>query len=140
MAVEFKAQISGTEQLLKALLVSNEAIVKETGRLLYYEATQVFDRSQDIVPIDTGALRSSGFVQQPEVKGNEISVTVAYGGAAAPYAVIQHENLEYHHEPPTQAKYLETPLVERIDNIREGLQGIVSKAILPEKFSPEEMD
>lgn len=137
MAIQFKADIRGTENLLKALLVSGDEVVREVGRFLYYEATQVFDRSQDIVPIDTGALRSSGMVNQPEVEGAEVSVTVQYGGAAAPYAVIQHENLEYNHAPPTQAKYLETPLVERIDEIGFGLRGIISRAVLPERLDTE---
>lgn len=137
MAIQIKADIQGTENLLKALLVSGEAVTREVGRFLYQEATEVFNRSQDIVPIDTGALRSSGAVFQPEVEGTEIFVTVQYGGAAAPYAAIQHENLEYHHDAPTQAKYLEAPLVERMEGIGAGLTAIVSQAISTQRLEEE---
>ena len=137
MAIQFKVDISGTEALLKALLVSGEELTREVGRVLYYEATQVFDRSQDIVPIDTGALRSSGVVDQPAVEGNEIFVAIRYGGAAAPYAAVVHENLEAYHAPPTQAKYLEQPLVERLDEISDGLTAVVGRAILPETLETE---
>jgi len=138
MAVEFRAEIDGLEDLLKVILVEGRDVAQEVGRTLYAEANTVFDLSQDIVPIDTGALRSSGVVRQPEVEGDEISVTIQYGGAAAPYAVIQHENLEYFHEPPTRSKYLEAPLLERLSEVKESLEVVVHRAIQPDFSSKGE--
>lgn len=46
------------------------------------------------VPVASGALRSTGMVEQPEPLVAELS----FGGDAAPYALIQHENLAYHHD------------------------------------------
>ena len=60
------------------------------------------------VPVDTGALRSSGQVVGPDTQGK---VEIRYGGAAAPYAVRQHEELNYRHDVG-EARYL-TRALER---------------------------
>lgn len=67
-----------------------------------------------------GALRASGHVKLPEVEPGGITVELGFGGAAAPYAVYVHEippppqkspkGRSARHNPPTQWKYLETPL------------------------------
>jgi hypothetical protein len=54
------------------------------------------------VPVDTGALRASGRVSGPDSGG---TVTLSFGGAAAPYALRQHEELNYRH-PVGEARYL----------------------------------
>lgn len=58
------------------------------------------------VPVDTGALRSTGRV---EGRGTGLlslqTVTLNFGGPAAPYALIQHENMQYHHTVG-EARYL----------------------------------
>lgn len=60
------------------------------------------------VPVDEGTLRNSGRVEGPDGKG---AVTAAFGGAAAPYALRQHEDLTLHHELG-EARFL-TRAVER---------------------------
>ncbi len=45
------------------------------------------------VPVDTGALRASGAVDQPE----PMLIELSFGSAAVPYALEQHENMQYHH-------------------------------------------
>lgn len=48
------------------------------------------------VPVDTGALRGTGRAEDlgtPTLPRVELS----FGGAAAPYAMDQHENMTYHH-------------------------------------------
>ena len=47
------------------------------------------------VPVDTGTLRGSGKVEGP-LSGTG-DVLLSFGGAAAPYALIQHE-VQYHHK------------------------------------------
>jgi len=54
------------------------------------------------VPVDTGALRRSGIVIGPDTRK---AVQITYGGAAAPYALRQHETLEYRH-PVGEARWL----------------------------------
>jgi len=45
------------------------------------------------VPVDTGALRSTGRVEGPK---NNV-VILSFGGVAAPYALVQHEDMTLHH-------------------------------------------
>lgn len=53
----------------------------------YLIAEEVMTLSKDVyVPVDTGTLKSSGFVRPPEITPESISVTIGYGGAARAYA------------------------------------------------------
>ena len=81
---------------------------------IYEEANVIFNESQKLVPVDTGALRASGFVHAPRRENNRVFVRVTYGGPAAHYALYVHENLYSTHTAPTQAKYLETPLYRQV--------------------------
>jgi len=89
------------------------------GRELYLEAQGIMTASGPLVPVDTAALKGSGYVKPPERDGNKVTVELGYGGPAAQinpktgqstdgYALFVHENLEAHH-PVGGAKYLELP-------------------------------
>lgn len=78
---------------------------------------EVFADSQVLVPVKTGALKASGklnikhnllFIREPEA-------SITYGGPGVDYAVYVHEILTDQHAAPTQAKYLEVPMVNHID-------------------------
>lgn len=58
-----------------------------------------------------GTLRASGRVGEPVREGRRISVTMSFGGAAIDYAIVQHENPDFHHTTG-QWKYLESVLNE----------------------------
>jgi hypothetical protein len=88
---------------------------------LYEEANVIFNESQKLVPVDTGALKTSGFVHAPRRENNRVFVRVTYGGSAAHYALYVHENLYARHTAPTQAKYLETPLYRQLPLIIRNL-------------------
>jgi hypothetical protein len=53
------------------------------------------------VPRDQGILAGSGMVEQPE----PLVVEISFGGAAAPYALVQHERLDFQHKLG-EARYL----------------------------------
>src|SRR3990167_4442938 len=76
-------------------------------------------------PVDTGTLRSSGHVQGPTVRGNEITVRLVFGGPAASYAATVHENLTARHTTG-QAKYLESVVTERKANLSRELADYMS--------------
>ena len=59
--------------------------------------------SKDQVPLDQGPLKNSCYV---DVSDDGSSGTVSYD---TPYAIVQHENLEYQHQRGRKAKYLEDP-------------------------------
>lgn len=71
-----------------------------------------FDKSQELVPVDTGDLKDSGYLEVEAFRGN-VRVEMGYGRNNFPdYAIFVHENLEARHAAPTQAKFLEQPVNE----------------------------
>ena len=64
--------------------------------------------SLEEVPVKTGALKASG-QNIPVNTPHSISCEVGYGSETAPYALIQHERLDFHHDVG-KAKYLEDPV------------------------------
>lgn len=90
------------------------------AKALYQEAQIEMTESKRRVPVDTGTLRASGFVSEPEHPGTQVSVTLSYGGEAEQYAVIVHEDLEAYHLVG-QAKYLESVLKESAPYMAERL-------------------
>ena len=102
--------------------VATPAIAKAT----YEELQDVLKDSLPLVPVDTGALRGSGYVAEPVIEDGHITDEVGYGGVAtkinpktleptSAYALAVHENLEAHHTVG-QAKYLEQPFDEHTQN------------------------
>jgi hypothetical protein len=88
-----------------------KGMAAEIPKALFQEASIEMTESKRRVPVDTGVLRASGFVDKPELKGGVHSITMAYGGAASEYALIVHEDLTAFH-PHGEAKYLESVLRE----------------------------
>lgn len=80
------------------------------GAALYEIGNEVMGESKRLVPVDTGALKGSGYVAPPQVDGGRLVVEMGYGGPAAQYAVRQHEDLSLNHPDGGQAKFLEQPL------------------------------
>jgi hypothetical protein len=87
---------------------------------LYQAGIDIMYVSQAEVPVDTGTLRASGRVLEPEELGDTVSITIGYGYGdqvnpktgqlASQYAVPVHERLDVKHAPPTKAKFLEDPV------------------------------
>ena len=130
MGSDFSFTLDGADELMRVL----QQVPKESGTIvgqaLYEEAQVIFAKSQLLVPVDTGALRGSGDVSAPEALGNgNIAVDIYYGGTAAPYALLVHELLQYHHASPTQAKYLERPFLEAMPNIKKHLASRIMSLI-----------
>jgi hypothetical protein len=97
-ALYLEGQIEMTESKRRCPVSPTAAQFKAMGRTM----------PKGLVP---GTLRASGQVAEPEYQGNNISVTLSYGGAAIDYAIVQHERLDYHHTTG-QAKYLESVINE----------------------------
>ncbi|GGQ38616.1 hypothetical protein ACFFKE_32430 [Streptomyces mutabilis] len=74
------------------------------ARGLLLGAEHVLAEAQDVVPLDEGYLQSTGTAS---VDDSDLTAAVSFDG---PYAVRQHEELDWRHAPGRQAKYLEQPL------------------------------
>lgn len=106
--------VSGVQRIQQKFKSLPEELRSVMGQALFWEAMDAFLISQDLVPVDTGTLKSSGAVIGPVDEGATISTTIGYGGAASEYAVIVHEDLEAYHAEPTQAKFLEDAVTQQM--------------------------
>lgn len=69
--------------------------------------------SRNRAPIEEGTLERSG---EASVDASALKGAVSYN---TPYAVRQHEELDWQHDPGRTAKYLEGPLAEEADTIQD---------------------
>jgi len=139
MKKTMSVDLYGADDLLEKFARMGRDSTAVIGRLLYFYANDVFNRSQYLVPVDTGALRSSGRVEAPVLEGFAVVVSIKYGGAAAPYALWVHEvpppedanpgERTAYHLPPTQWKYLEQPLLETLDDFRVEFRRTVERLV-----------
>ena len=101
---------------LKAKIVKNDfgavssATMHDLKSAIYVEAESIMTASKRYyVPVGkTGNLKNSGTVTPPTESGNTVSVTLGYGGAAAPYAAVVHEKPKSWGQG--RNKYLSQPL------------------------------
>lgn len=83
----------------------------------------VLGEANKIVPIETGALMRSGHV---DADRDTLEADISYD---TPYAAVQHENLEYNHDPGRQAKYLEQPLYAEAATVRRIVAARIERAL-----------
>lgn len=97
-------------------------------------------RADELVPFDTGALSRSQ-TTSVETVGKNIVGEIGYGGPAAPYALVQHEDLTLSHPPKSKGggpvapgqgrgpKYLEYPSKQ----IGKRAEKIIAKSVAATK-------
>lgn len=117
----YSFEIEGAQELRQMLSVSGSEAGQIVGQVILEEANTIFAKSLILTPVDTGALRGSGGVSAPQHTPEGIAVDVFFGGPAAPYALYVHEIRGNFHNPPTQAKFLEQPFMERLPNIQQNM-------------------
>ncbi|WP_282698225.1 hypothetical protein [Streptomyces sp. CC208A] len=74
------------------------------ARGLFLGAEHVLSLSDEVVPLDEAALQRSGVASVDE---SSLTAMVSYD---TPYAVVQHERMDFRHAPGRTAKYLERSL------------------------------
>lgn len=121
MAQVFRFEIEGAQELRNMLEVSGKDAGRVVAQVINEEANTIFGKALVLTPVDTGALRGSGGVSAPMQTQQGIGVDIFFGGPAAPYAMYVHEIIGNYHNPPTQAKYLEQPFMERLPEIQANL-------------------
>ena len=121
MANTWSFTLKGDLELQEVLKAAKDKTPLAVAQAIWEEANLIFAKSQILVPVDTSALRGSGGVSAPQMGNQGYFVDIFYGGPAAPYALYVHEIIGNYHNPPTQAKYLEQPLVQAIPDIKNNL-------------------
>lgn len=105
-------EITGLAEVNAELARLGDLHFATAARALFEEAQIEMTESKRRVPVDTGALRESGRVEEAE----EGAVRLVYGDAAVDYALEVHENLEAFH-PNGEAKFLERPILESLPHL-----------------------
>lgn len=77
-----------------------------------YDAMQeVMLDAKSRAPVDTGAMRDSGYVTPPTVSSQkEVSIEAGFGGPSEEYVVRQHEDTSLNHPNGGEAKFFENAL------------------------------
>lgn len=133
MAGRMRVEID--DRRLREVLRKADNAPQVAGRALYEEANVIFNKSQKLVPVVTGALAGSGRVTVPSVNASGVEVEIGYGGAAAPYAIYVHERLDLNHKyagaknAQAQAKFLEQPVLEAAPDIGDRLADRVERLL-----------
>lgn len=100
-------------------------VASAAERAAYLGAEHVLGESSKVVPIEEGTLSRSG-VASADTEGHVAVGAVSYD---TPYAVRQHEELDYRHDQGRTAKYLETPLYAEADTVAAIAAEQVRKAL-----------
>ena len=89
-----------------------------TPEAIEFGLQPAFEESQRLVPVDTGKLRRSGFIETRRTATGTVAA-MGYGRYGRPtYGAFVHENLALRHAPPTQAKFLETAIKTKLGDFR----------------------
>ena len=78
-----------------------------------------FEPSQILCPVDTSRMKESGKIRVTGT-GEKTALVITYD---TPYAIYVHENPFARHEPPTQWKFVATPIAENKPAFLRGLKG-----------------
>lgn len=113
--------IKGLKEVYKNLELAEEEIIAAALKGQKVLAQNILGESQKIVPVDTGTLRRSGHIS---TEGN--ITTISYN---TPYALKQHENASLNHPQGGEAKYLERPFNEKVQDYENYISTEVYKAM-----------
>jgi len=105
--------ITGMPKVLRNLKLSKNRIASQVERGLKKGGLFIQRESQEIVPIDTGNLKGGAFTRH---KGYGFNTDVIVG-YVADYAVYVHEDLNARHKSGKRAKYLESVVREKKNEI-----------------------
>lgn len=99
----FRAAAKKIAQYMQTLSKDRPAALYKIGEEIMTDVKA--SRPGHGVPVRRGTLRSTGRVTLLSADEKHPQVELSFGGAAAPYALIQHEVTTYHHKVG-EARYL----------------------------------
>jgi len=130
---------TGTTQIVNRLTTFVKTHPQLVATALKIEAQDIMSESKLEVPVDTGSLRDSGYIKEPVISANNVSITLGYGGnnvrinpksgqATNVYAVEVHENVQVAHRTG-KAKFLIDPIERNSTRLAERLLNIVERLL-----------
>ncbi len=127
------AYVTEMNAAMKVIQDNFKEVLKGTNKLLpkalEHAVRPIFDESQRLVPVDTGALKASGFLRSSQTTRGA-RVFLGYGKGGHPdYTVFVHERLNVRHAAPTQAKFLEAAILSNLSQVLPRAQAFMKSAI-----------
>lgn len=116
-------EIEGMDELKAVLQKIPEAVRDVAENSLRKSMLDLQGKAQRLAPIDLGDLRGSAYSDVGFTEWGLEAVT----GFTEPYALRQHETMEYNHPKGGQAKFLEQPLKENIIQYTADLADTIKK-------------
>jgi hypothetical protein len=121
-ATTVKLEIENIEEFIRNLEAKQQDVERGAQVALRDEARQILDRSQILVPVDTGRLRDSGFVGIVGRWARGWEIKFGYG---APYALYQHFG-NYEHDDGRKG-YLEDPVKYSRKGLVDRLRSVIAR-------------
>ena len=120
-------ELTGLPELQQALQRLAQQAQQALVLALDAEANRILEASQPLVPLETGALVSSGTV----ITGSDGS-EVRYGNfGAVPYALVQHEETSFNHPRGGKHHYLSKPFLEATGDMATRLAADMAPHLRP---------
>jgi hypothetical protein len=114
-----------TDNLLKTV----QHIEGVTPEAIRYGLQPIYDESQRLVPVDTGRLKRSGFVETRKTASGT-QAGIGYGRYGRPaYAGFVHERVDIPHAGDTQAKFLEQAVKTKLGDFRRRTERFMLKTM-----------
>ncbi len=137
MAEGIQVTVQGLSELMAKSAHAQEVIMKSLAKGVYREGELVMSRSKDeFVPVDLGALKSTGHVEEPVITGTTVTVEMGYGGPSGVatadgkdyvgYALYVHEDEGAHHEVGSSG-YLEKPAMEESSHMPDRVKSVIAQ-------------
>jgi hypothetical protein len=89
-------------------------------------AEQILATARQRVPHEEGTLERSGAPTAPFETANGVAIQVSFN---TPYAVRQHEELDWRHDDGRQAKYLESALHDEAEAAKQLIAQAIKNAL-----------
>lgn len=123
-STEARASMRGIQRSINDIFKSLENATPEA----LLEAMQpTFEKALYYTPVDTGDLKSSGYMQTKK-QGKNIELEIGFGkGGQPPYAAHVHERTDIPHAAPTRAKFLQSAIEEDAQDIPNRLAAALKK-------------
>jgi len=119
--------------------IEREAPEAAAAALFEHGELVMADSKEHYVPVDEAILKGSGHVQPPKKRGDEVSVTLAYGGPAKDYAIVQHESAKIQLGREVDRsfgvsrvggwKYLERPVLEHARELAPRVSAAIRRVL-----------
>lgn len=108
--MKIEAKLSGLKEVENKFSQLANEFGPVNQKALKTIAADLKGKAVRLAPVETGDLRGSAWYKVKKVGGG-YEATV---GFTEPYALIQHERLDFNHPKGGQAKYLEAPFTENL--------------------------